>query len=114
MPRDVFVSHASEDHALAEQVCALLEQRGLKCWIAPRDVGAGSEWDEAILDAIEQCRAYLLILSAHANRSSFVKNELNRAFSVKKPIVTFRIEDVLPGRSLELYLARHHWTGNPP
>jgi Tol biopolymer transport system component len=110
MPRDVFVSHASEDHALAEQVCALLEQRGLKCWIAPRDVGAGSEWDEAILDAIEQCRAYLLILSAHANRSSFVKNELNRAFSVKKPIVTFRIEDVLPGRSLELYLARHHWT----
>ena len=38
MPRDVFVSHASEDHALAEQVCALLEQRGLKCWIAPRDV----------------------------------------------------------------------------
>jgi Tol biopolymer transport system component len=110
MPRDVFVSHASEDHALAEQVCELLEQRGLKCWIAPRDVGAGSEWDEAILDAIERCRAYLLILSAHANRSSFVKNELNRAFSVKKPIVTFRIEDVLPGRSLELYLARHHWT----
>jgi Tol biopolymer transport system component len=110
MSRDVFVSHASEDHALAEQVCALLEQRGLKCWIAPRDVGAGSEWDEAILDAIERCRAYLLILSAHANRSSFVKNELNRAFSVKKPIVTFRIEDVLPGRSLELYLARHHWT----
>ncbi|MEQ1580768.1 MAG: TIR domain-containing protein [Steroidobacteraceae bacterium] len=110
MPRDVFVSHASEDHALAEQVCALLEQRGLKCWIAPRDVGAGAEWDEAILDAIERSRAYLLILSAHANRSSFVKNELNRAFSVKKPIVTFRIEDVLPGRSLELYLARHHWT----
>ncbi len=55
-------------------------------------------------------RAYLLILSARANHSSFVKNELNRAFSCGKPIVTFRIEDVLPGRSLELYLARHHWT----
>ncbi len=110
MSRDVFISHANEDHALAEQVCGLLEQRGLRCWIAPRDVGVGAEWDEAILDAIERSRAYLLILSAHANQSSFVKNELNRAFSCQKPIVTFRIEDVLPGRSLELYLARHHWT----
>jgi eukaryotic-like serine/threonine-protein kinase len=109
-PRDVFVSHASEDHAIAGQVCDLLEQRGLRCWIAPRDVGAGVEWDEAILDAIEKSRAYLLILSAQANKSSFVKNELNRAFSSGKSIVTLRIEDVLPGRSLELYLARHHWT----
>jgi Tol biopolymer transport system component len=110
MSRDVFISHASEDHTLAEQVCGLLEQRGLHCWIAPRDVGVGAEWDEAILDAIERSRAYLLILSTRANNSSFVKNELNRAFSCGKAIVTFRIEDVLPGRSLELYLARHHWT----
>jgi eukaryotic-like serine/threonine-protein kinase len=110
MSRDVFVSHANDDQALAVQVCELLEQRGLTCWIAPRDVGAGVEWDEAILDAIEQSRAFLLILSAHANQSSFVKNELNRAFSGGKPIVTFRLEDVVPGRSLELYLARHHWT----
>ena len=115
MPRDVFISHASEDHALAVEVCDLLEQRGLTCWIAPRDVGAGLEWDEAILDAIEDSHSFLLLLSSNANASSFVKNELNRAFSGGKPIVTFRMEDVLPGRSLELYLARHHWTdGFPP
>jgi eukaryotic-like serine/threonine-protein kinase len=110
MPRDVFISHASEDHALAVEVCELLEQRDLTCWIAPRDVGAGLEWDEAILDAIELSHSFLLLLSANANRSSFVKNELNRAFSGGKPIVTFRMEEVMPGRSLELYLARHHWT----
>ncbi len=78
--------------------------------MAPRDVGAGSVWDEAILDAIERSRVFLLILSNHANQSQFVKNEVNRAFSQSKPIVTFRLEDVMPGRSLELYLARHHWT----
>jgi Tol biopolymer transport system component len=91
-------------------VCALLEARGVSCWIAPRDVAAGKVWDEAILDAIEGASAFLLMLSSSANASAFVKNEVNRAFSLNKPIVTFRIEDVGPGRSLELYLARHHWT----
>ncbi len=110
MTRDVFISHAGDDASVAVEVCALLEARGLKCWMAPRDVAAGSVWDEAILDAIEQSHVFLLILSSHANKSQFVKNEVNRAFSQGKPIVTFRLEDVPPGRSLELYLARHHWT----
>ncbi len=110
MTRDVFISHAGDDASVAIEVCALLEARGLKCWMAPRDVAAGSVWDEAILDAIETSRVFLLILSRSANQSQFVKNEVNRAFSQSKPIVTFRLEDVAPGRSLELYLARHHWT----
>jgi serine/threonine-protein kinase len=110
MPRDVFISHAGDDANVAVEVCALLEKRGLKCWMAPRDVAAGSVWDEAILDAIETSRVFLLILSKSANDSQYVKNEVNRAFSQRKPIVTFRLEDVAPGRSLELYLARHHWT----
>src|SRR4051812_45852960 len=109
MARDVFISHANDDHAVATQVCDLLEQRGVRCWIAPRDVRAGVVWDEAILDAIEQARTFLLILSTHSNESAYVKNEVNRAFSEGKPIITLRTEDVLPGRSLQLYLARHHW-----
>lgn len=110
MAQDVFVSHASDDHAVAMQVCDLLEQRGVRCWIAPRNVSAGAVWDEAILDAIEGAGVFLLILSARANESAFVKNEVNRAFADGKPIITFRVEDVMPGRSLQLYLARHHWT----
>src|SRR5579872_5336117 len=113
--KNVFISHATEDQATAAEVCGLLEARGIACWIAPRDVAPGKVWDEAILDAIESASAFLLILSVRANSSSFVKNEVNRAFSQDKPIFTFRVEDVQPGRSLELYLARHHWTdGFPP
>jgi eukaryotic-like serine/threonine-protein kinase len=112
--KDVFISHATEDQATAAEVCALLEARGIQCWIAPRDVAPGKVWDEAILDAIESTSAFLLILSKSANESHFVKNEVNRAFSQKKPIITFRTEEVTPGRSLELYLARHHWTDGFP
>ena len=41
MPRvahDVFISYAHEDKPMADALCATLEQNGLRCWIAPRDV----------------------------------------------------------------------------
>src|ERR1700730_14984099 len=75
MSLDVFINHAGDDTSVAVEVCALLEKRGLKCWTGPRDVAAGSVWDEAILDAIETSRVFLLILSKSANQSQFVKNE---------------------------------------
>ena len=80
-----------------------------------RDVPPGAVWDQAILRAIESCRAFVLILSTKANDSPFVNNEVNRAFAQRKAIFTFRVEDVLPSGYLEFYLARHHWTdGFPP
>ena len=39
--RDVFVSYATEDRSTAEAVCAALEAKGLRCWIAPRDIHPG-------------------------------------------------------------------------
>jgi hypothetical protein len=42
MTRDVFISHAGDDAGVVAEVCALLEKRGLKCWMAPRDVALDS------------------------------------------------------------------------
>jgi hypothetical protein len=82
-------------------------RRGLRAArIAPRDVATGSEWDQAILRAIESCPAFLPLLSAKANDSPFVKNEVNRAFSQRKSIFRFHVEGVLPSGLLEFYLAR--------
>src|ERR1700674_5582373 len=113
--KDVFISHATEDQSRAAEVCQLLEARGIHCWIAPRDVAPGAVWDQTIVRAIDSCRTFLLILSAKANDSPVVNNEVNRAFAQRKAIFTFRVEDVRPSGSLEFYLARHHWMdGFPP
>jgi hypothetical protein len=115
MAKDVFISYAAEDQGFADIVCAAFERQGLICWIAPRDVAPGMVFDEAIIDAIEACQVLVLVLSKSANLSPFVHTEVNRAFSKGRPIVTFRAENVLPAKSLELYLARHHWVdGFPP
>jgi hypothetical protein len=48
----VFVSYSSEDKTIGDGVCAVLEANRIRCWIAPRDVFAGSDYGEAIIDAI--------------------------------------------------------------
>lgn len=37
MAHDVFISYASHDNAVADAACAILEDRGIRCWIVPRD-----------------------------------------------------------------------------
>jgi hypothetical protein len=112
MPKDVFISHSSIDRAFARDVCTQLEQQGISCWIAPRDILPGQVFAKAILDAIDSARVLVLILSASANESPFVESEVNRAFSQRKSIMALRVEDVKPTGALELYLARHHWNAS--
>ena len=51
---DVFISYASHDSAVANDVAAALEGQGLKCWIAPRDVTPGAPYASEIVHAIRQ------------------------------------------------------------
>jgi hypothetical protein len=67
MPKDVFLSYSSSDKAAAETVLAGLEGQGIRCWIAPRDIPAGSEYGEQIVDAIKACRLVVLVFSNTAN-----------------------------------------------
>jgi len=109
MAVDVFISYAIADKLTADAACAALESAGIRCWIAPRDVLPGMDYAEAIIEAIEKCRAMLLIFSSNANRSNQVKREVERAVHHGIPIIPFRIEDVPPARALEYYISSPHW-----
>jgi hypothetical protein len=106
---DVFISYAPEDKAMADAACAKLEAAGIRCWIAPRDCPPGSEWDGAAVDAIDHCRALVLIFSAHANQSKQVHREVQRAFDSELPVVPFRIENVAAEQSLAYYMGPALW-----
>jgi hypothetical protein len=60
--RDVFVSYASQDVTVANSVVEYLEQHGIKCWIAPRDVRPGALYADAIVRAINDSKALVLVL----------------------------------------------------
>ena len=109
MAADVFISHASRDKTVADAMCARLEQRGIRCWIAPRDILPGTSYGSAILEAINTCRVMVVVLSDHANVSRHVVKEVERAVSKGVVIIPFRIQDALPVKDLEFFLSAEHW-----
>jgi TIR domain len=109
MAHDVFVSHSAKDKTTADAVCAALEAKGFRCWIAPRDILPGREWGASIVEAIKSSRVMVLIFSGHANQSPQINREVERAVNWRIPIIPMRIEDVVPTEALEYFLSSPHW-----
>ena len=87
----------------------LLKESGITCWIAPRDIQFGEVYSRAIVTAIRNCRAMVVVFSAHANQSDDIVAEVNGAFRRRIPIVPFRIEDAELSADLDYYLSSRHW-----
>lgn len=118
MAQDVFISYASEDKEAADKVCRALEAQGVTCWIAPRDVPYGADYEEAIMDGITTSRLLVLVLSPDSNASPHVKREIQNA-SVEGSgieIIPFRIKDVAYNKALRYYLGSAQWldASTPP
>jgi hypothetical protein len=107
--RDVFVSYSQPDRECALQLVAQLEARGIGTWVAPRDISPAADWAEEIIEAISAARLMVLVFSSHCNASQQVRREVERAVHRQVPVLPFRIEDVLPARSLEYFLSTQHW-----
>lgn len=103
--RDLFISHASEDSAVAHELRDELESAGYTCWMAPDDVVASRPWAEQILGAIESTRVMIVLISRHANDSVHVSREVNLALGRARVVLPIRIEPVAPGGSLEYLLS---------
>ncbi len=106
---DIFVSYATADRDAAFRIVGFLEGQGIHCWVAPRDVAPGVEYGHAIINAIEQCKALVLVLSDQSNDSQFVRKEVERAVSKTKVVLPVRIREVTPSGSLEFYISSAQW-----
>jgi hypothetical protein len=108
-PHEVFVSYSSRDKPVADAIVARLENAGIRCWFAPRDVLPGMNWAQAIVEAIGSTRLMVVVLSGEANRSHQVLREVERAISTGVVVIPFRIEAVEPTDAMAYYLASEHW-----
>ncbi len=110
----VFISHSSADREVAGKVCELLEQRGVTCWIAPRDITAGSEWAAAISEAIAQASIFLLIYSGNSAKSTQVPKEMNLAEKRGAVIVPYKIDNTELVGAFDYFLTGSHWINASP
>ena len=109
MTHDIFISHSSHDRDVADATCLALEQRGFRCWIAPRDMQPGQEYGEATADGISASRLLLLIHSAESNESVQARREVERGAGLGLPILAFRIADVTPAPALSFLIGEGQW-----
>lgn len=106
---DAFVSYASPDAPVANAVVEILEQHGIKCWIAPRNVTPGSQYADEIVGAINNSKVLVLVLSEHAAESAHVGREIERAASKRRRIFVLRTDATPLTRSFEYFLSDSQW-----
>ncbi|MBT8166177.1 MAG: TIR domain-containing protein [Acidimicrobiia bacterium] len=109
MAQDIFICHASEDAAAANELVTGLEESGITCWIAPRDVMPGADYAQAIVAGISRAKALVLVFSTRSNVSQQVGREVERAVSRGIDIIPFRIDDIEPAPSLEYFISTSQW-----
>jgi hypothetical protein len=90
--RDAFISYASADQGIAMDVVNRLENAGVSCWIAPRDIVPGVMYADALYYAIQAAPLFIVLMSKVANNSRHIARELEIAQQMHKAVVPLRIE----------------------
>jgi len=106
---DFFVSYASPTREIAYGLVKTLEERGARCWIAPRDVRPGADFPSQIVEAIGGIDHMILLFSKAANDSAHVAREVFLANERGMVIIPVRIEEAQPSAGLSYTLAGLHW-----
>ena len=109
MSFDIFISYAHEDKPVADAACAIIEKAGIRCWIAPRDIAPGADYAAALMEALDSCKALVLIFSGRANESPHIRREVERAVSRGIPLIPVRVEDIEPSAALKYFVGSVHW-----
>ena len=94
--KDIFISYSSANKDKADYICEQLELRGLKCWIAPRDIKRSTNYAEEIMLGLKQVDLILLVFSKNSHESIYVTEEIENAFELKKAILSFKIDETIP------------------
>jgi hypothetical protein len=109
MPHDVFISYSSKDKLVADRVCHALEEQGERCWIAPRDIPYGADWQEAIMGALGEAGAMVLVFTGNTNESAHVRREVSAALEAGAIVIPLRTEEATPQGALRYNLINLHW-----
>ncbi len=94
-PRRVFISYSKRDRLMANRLRAALNRAGQAVWQDIDAIPGGNEWIDAIERGINGSFAFVVIVSAHAAASYWVREEILHAQRRGKTIIPFCIDTTL-------------------
>ena len=83
-PKEIFLSHSSEDQFFATSVADAMRRHGIPVWYAPTNIIGAQQWQDQIGSALKRCDWFTVILSPNALESMWLKRELDYALRQRR------------------------------
>jgi TPR repeat protein len=87
VPSSAFISYSRDDSEFALRLAQDLKEAGAKVWLDQLDIEPGTEWDNAIEEALGVATHILIVLSPASSRSNNVRNEISYGLEQGKIII---------------------------
>lgn len=103
---DIFLSYSRKDSEKAEALKHHIESFGYSVWMDIEDIRGGDLWRAQIVEGIENCQLYIVILTKNSIQSDNVRREIDLARAKTKPILPVYAEPTPTqvGRDMEYQL----------
>lgn len=99
----VFISYSSKDKVQADCVRSVLDENGIKCWMAPESIECGSVYMQVIPEALEACDVLLVLVSYNSQKSVWVSKEIESAIGSLKMVLPLRIDNEPLSKEFDFY-----------
>ena len=80
----IFISYSHKDKDYVHKLQKALQDEGFDVWIDDR-IDYGTEWPKVIQEHLDECDAFIVVISESAYESEWVQNEVTRAKRKNKP-----------------------------
>lgn len=88
MKYDVFITHAIKDQGWAEALCSQLERRGIRCFLACRDIPTGGLVAAGALKALDEAAMMMVVYTRNYNSTPQMNREIEAATRRDIPVIT--------------------------
>jgi hypothetical protein len=108
LPHEVFLSHASQVAEMAEHIAQVLRDHGVPTFFSPSNIVGAQQWQDEILQGLQRCDWFVVLLSPSAINSMWVKRETafalnDRRYENRIVPLLYRDSDLGPLAWLRLY-----------
>jgi hypothetical protein len=108
----IFIAYARADaETAALGLCNELSENGVRCFIDKHDIPAGADWNEAIVEALGQCAAVIVLISNAAVESGYLKSEVQAAFDQQKLVIPVALDSAASPERIDNRLRTRMITG---
>jgi hypothetical protein len=105
----IFISYSRRDAEIVDQIVEKMQEAGFKVWIDREAIKVGKTWRVQIVQAIDGCDAFVLMLSSNSAVSDNVRKEIDLSQGSGRAIFILRLDSVkLPAEILYQLVGLQH------